>query len=177
MGRNGPEPPGDEWERRAAELWAAFDDHAEAEFLALMDELTAQLPAGHPVALFERASARDAVGQEAQAVALYRQALDAGLAQGRRRQAVIQLASSLRVLGDAAGSVAMLRAEKTAAADELDDAVSAFLALSLVDAGAAREAVSVALAALAPHLASYQRSVTSYARELLDPAPAPGGGG
>ena len=114
---------------------------------------------------------------------LYRQALDAGLAGSRRRQAVIQLASSLRVIGDAAGSVALLRAEKAAASDELDGAVSAFLTLSLLDAGAPREAVSVALTALAPHLPMYQRSVTSYASELVGKAdpqaetPGPGGAG
>jgi hypothetical protein len=33
------------------------------------------------------------------------------------------------------------------------------------------------LAALSPHLPSYQRSVTFYAADLLDPAPAPDGGG
>jgi hypothetical protein len=104
-----------------------LDDHAEAEFPGLMDELAAQLPDGHPVGLFERTSARDAIGQEEQAVVLYRQALDAGLPEGRRRRAVIQLASSLRNIGDAAGGAALLKAERAAVADELDDAVSAFL--------------------------------------------------
>ena len=48
----------------------------------------------------------------------------------------------------------------------LDDAVRAFLALALVDAGREREAVAVALTALAPHLPRYQRSVTNYAAAL-----------
>lgn len=43
--------------------------------------------------------------------------------------------------------------------DHLDDAVRAFLALALVDVGREREAVSLALAALAPHLPRYQRSL------------------
>ena len=45
----------------------------------------------------------------------------------------------------------------------------AFLALALVDTGREREAVSVALAALAPHLPKYQRSVAAYARLLVEP--------
>jgi hypothetical protein len=46
----------------------------------------------------------------------------------------------------------------------LDDAVEAFLALALVDVGREREAVSIALTALAGHLSRYQRSVSNYAR-------------
>jgi hypothetical protein len=37
-----------------------------------------------------------------------------------------------------------------------------------VDTGREREAVSVALTALAPHLPRYQRSLANYARELSD---------
>ncbi|HSI91874.1 MAG TPA: tetratricopeptide repeat protein [Jiangellaceae bacterium] len=44
----------------------------------------------------------------------------------------------------------------------------AFLALALVGAGREREAVSHALTALVPHLPRYQRSVTNYARLLVD---------
>jgi hypothetical protein len=40
--------------------------------------------------------------------------------------------------------------------------------LALVDTGREREAVSVALTALAPHLTRYQRSLGNYARLLLD---------
>ena len=46
--------------------------------------------------------------------------------------------------------------------------LSAFLALALVDAGREREAVSVALGALAPHLVRYERSLGNYARMLVD---------
>jgi hypothetical protein len=79
---------------------------------------------------------------------------------------VIQLASSLRNVGRADESVALLRAERDNASDDLDDAVEAFLALSLVDTRREREAVAVALAALARHLPRYQRSLASYARDL-----------
>ena len=90
--------------------------------------------------------------------------LEVGLGDDRRRQAVIQLASSLRNLGQAPESVALLTSERKAGADELDDAVDAFLALALVDAGREREAVSVALLALSRHMTRYQRSLTNYAR-------------
>jgi hypothetical protein len=71
--------------------------------------------------------------------------------------------------------VALLRAELDAGPDELDDAVRAFLALALVDTGREREAVALALAALAPHLPRYQRSLAAYAR-LLAEADGPGEG-
>ncbi len=83
-------------------------------------------------------------------------------------EASIQLASSLRNVGQVAESVALLTAERDAGSDELDDAVSAFLALALVDTGREREAVAITLAALAPHLPRYQRSVANYARLLGD---------
>jgi Tetratrico peptide repeat len=115
---------------------------------------------------YERGSDFDSNGHSDLAVPLYREALELGLDESLRRQAVIQLASSLRNLGEAEESVALLRAELAAGSDELDDAVRAFLALALVDTGYEREAVSVALLALSGHLTRYQRSLTNYAREL-----------
>jgi tetratricopeptide (TPR) repeat protein len=157
-----------EWEQRVADLWASIDARNEDEFLARMDELAAELPANSPVAVFERASSLDSTGHSDLAVPLYRQALALGLEGERRRRAVIQMASSLRNLGRAPESVALLTAERDAASDVLDDAVSAFLALALVDTGREREAVSLALRALAPHLPRYQRSLANYARLLSD---------
>ncbi len=135
-----------------------------------MEQLVAELPADSAVAAFERAGAFDSTGHSDRAVALYRQALELGLGLGeeRRRRAVIQLASSLRNLGRAPESVALLTAERNAGSDDLDDAVSAFLALALVDTGHDREAVSLALTALSRHLTRYQRSLANYARELSD---------
>lgn len=157
------------WEQRLAEAWASMDQHGEEDFVALMDKLAAELPAGDPIGLYERGGARDSTGHPDQAVALYREALAAGLEGLRRRQAVIQLASSLRNLGELAESVELLTAELAAGSDELDDAVRGFLALALVDAGREREAVSLALGALAPHLPRYQRSMANYARILVEP--------
>ena len=51
------------------------------------------------------------------------------------------------------GKRRVLTAEHSAGSDDLDDAVSAFLALALVDVGREREAVSLALEALSRHLA------------------------
>jgi hypothetical protein len=51
----------------------------------------------------------------------------------------------------------------------LSDAISATLALCLVDSGREREAVSIAVGALAAHLPRYQRSMATYARLLLEP--------
>jgi hypothetical protein len=44
----------------------------------------------------------------------------------------------------------------------------AVIQMAMVDTGRERDAVSVALTALAPHLPRYQRSLANYARELSD---------
>jgi hypothetical protein len=155
-----------DWEQRVGALWQTLDDVDGATFLARMEHLVGELPAGSAVGAFERASALDSTGHSDLAVPLYRAALASGLHGLRRRRAVIQLASSLRNVGQAAESVALLTAERTAPPDELDDSVAAFLALALVDAGREREAVARALTALARHLPRYQRSVARYAQAI-----------
>ncbi|WP_110945387.1 tetratricopeptide repeat protein [Streptomyces avicenniae] len=157
----------DDWERRVARLWAEFDTWDEAAFRAAMKDLVATRPPEDPAGLFELASALDATDQESEAAHLYRRALAAGLDGPRRRQAVIQLASTLRNLGRSEESVSLLRAERAVASDDLDDALAAFLALSLTDAGREREAVSLLLRTLSPHLTRYRRSVDGYADDLL----------
>jgi len=84
---------------------------------------------------------------------------------------VIQMASSLRNLGQAGESVSLLAAERAAGSDELDDAVAAFLALALVDTGREREAVALSLTALARHLPRYNRSLANYAQEIGERPP------
>jgi tetratricopeptide repeat protein len=169
----------DNWEERLEREWASAadlpeDEAAEAEFRARIDRLADELPAGSPIASFERACAWDSTGHSDRAVPLYRQALAGGLTGLRRRRAVIQLASSLRNVGRADESVALLTAERDREPSEVDeaalgDAIAAFLALALTDLGREREAVSIALATLAPHLPRYQRSTANYARALLQP--------
>lgn len=159
-----------DWEQRIAALWAAIDDYDPAGFLTRVEALTAELPPGNAIALFERASAHDSTGYPQQAAPLYRQALAARLTGERRRRAVIQLASTLRNLGQAEESVALLSAEREAGSDHLDDAVAAFLSLALIDIGREREAAALALTALSRHLPRYNRSLANYARGLGDGA-------
>ena len=96
--------------------------------------------------MYEWASVHDYLGREAQAVPLYRRALLLGLDEGRLPQAQIQLASSLRNLGEAGEAIALL--ERMEDSDAVGDARQAFLALALFDAGRPRDALRVALLAL-----------------------------
>jgi hypothetical protein len=89
-------------------------------------------------------------------------------------QATIQLASTLRILGELDESERLLRAELarvTAAPDEhaLPDQTRAFLALTLIAKGEPVEAAAHALLALAPHVTRYRRSIVGNAEELLAP--------
>ena len=156
----------EDWDRRLALLWQTIDDQPASDFLAAIENLVAELPPDDAVGLFENASAFDSTGHPDHAVPLYRRALERGLSGQRRRRAVIQLASSLRNLGAAEESVALLADELAAGSDDLDDAVRAFLALALTSVGREREAVSLALTALAPHLTRYNRSLAAYADEI-----------
>jgi tetratricopeptide (TPR) repeat protein len=157
-----------DWERQIAEAWASFDTLGEQQAVALIERLVAELPPDSAVASYELGSIKDSTGHSDRAVALYRQALERGLAGSRRREAVVQLASSLRNLGQARESVELLSAELETTSDQLDDAVRGFLALALVDVGREREAAAIALSALAPHLPRYQRSLANYSRLLLN---------
>jgi len=157
-----------EWEQRLADLWASIDDLGEGAFLKKVEILVAGLPADSAAAAFERAGSLDSTSHSDLAVPLYRQALELGLEGQRRRRAVIQMASSLRNVGQAPESLALLTAERDRESDDLDDAVSAMLALALVDVGREREAVSVAVTALSRHMTRYRRSLANYARLISD---------
>lgn len=155
-----------ESERRLAAFWESLDDDAElaeadARLLAIID--------GFPVAriLFERASLRDALGFEADAVPLYEAAIAAGLPSPDAERAVIQLASSLRNLGRAEEGLAQLLPLVEDAA--VGAQASAFAALCLIDLGRNAEAARLALGALAPRLPEYGRAVSSYVDELPEP--------
>lgn len=171
-----------DWEDRVAALWDRFDDYAETEedearFRADVDALVAELPEGSPLGPFEQACAWDSTGHSDKAVPLYREALGLGLADVspyKARRTKIQMASSLRNIGRAEEGVALLTPELDAPSDELDDAVRATLALCLSNLGRDREALSLALGALAPHLPRYQRSMANYARLLVEPGEQPG---
>ena len=157
------------WQHRVDAVWAAADVLGDAEVIRRIDALAGERPAGDPLALFERAGARDSAGLEAEAEPLYREALDRGLDGAERVQAHVQLASTIRALGRAAESVQLLDAIEPEAG-ELHDAVIAFRALALVDLGDARRAASEALSALAAHLPRYRVSLAAYALELRSSA-------
>ena len=165
--RSPTQTPGAAWEARATDLWKRIDEHAPEAFVGRIEALSAELAPGSAVGLFERGAAQDSTGHPDLAVPLYQAALDAGLSGLRRRRAVIQMASSLRNLGDAAQAAALLSAELNQPSDELDGAVRAFLALAFVELGREREAVSISLTALSQYLPRYNRSLARYARDLL----------
>ncbi|MFU8850434.1 tetratricopeptide repeat protein [Micromonospora sp. SL1-18] len=164
--------PNADWEQRSADLWAAFnaapDDWDGEEFRERVGALADELGPDHPVAAFERACAWDSTGHSDKAVPLYRKALELGIDGIRRRRSVIQMSSSLRNIGQPGESVRLLTEERERGSDELDDAVSATLALALTSVGREREAVSIAVGALAKHLPRYQRSMANYARLLVE---------
>ncbi|MFG2118411.1 tetratricopeptide repeat protein [Streptomyces sp. NPDC048710] len=166
------DPVNQDWEDRVTAAWATFDEYPEeraAEFRAVIDKLVAELPDGSPLAPFEQACAWDSTGHSDKAAPLYREALARGLSGYKGRRTRIQLASSLRNIGQAEEGVKLLTPELDGPSDELDDAVRACLALCLSSLGRDREGLSLVLGALAPHLPRYQRSMANYARLLVEP--------
>ncbi|MCH7231499.1 tetratricopeptide repeat protein [Glycomyces sp. L485] len=158
-----------DWDRRAAALWETFDDYAPDAFVEAMEALAAEC-ADDPVALFEIGGAHDSTGRTREAIGYYRRALDGGLDASRRRQATIQMASSMRETGRPEQALELLDAEAAAGSDEYDGAIAMCRALTLAKLGRDREGLSVALIALAGHLPRYGRSTVNYARGLLGEA-------
>lgn len=121
------------------------------------------------LALFEQAGELDEAGREVEAIPRYREALTAGLVDPERSRAVVQLASSLRVVGELDEALALLTPDGDAdpALDPaLAASVAAFRALVLHDLGRHAEALAGALGALAPSLPAYRISVAAYAEAL-----------
>ena len=156
------------WESRVQEFWAQADDTDPTGTFRSMKALVDEQPDGDGAALYEWASVHDFLGNEAEAIPLYRLALDAGLDDRRKTQALIQLASSLRNVGEFEAAVQVL--EDVEESEVAGDAHRAFLALALFDAGRPDQALRVALEALAKTLPLYRRAVSGYAAELL-PSP------
>lgn len=161
------------WESRVAALWQRLDALPPAEFVHSIDTLAAERPADDATALFERACARDSTGEESDAESLYRAAIDSGrLDPYRHSRAVIQLASTLRILGQLDESERLLVREldrhlEPGNSGALHDEARATLALTYVAQGRAVEAAGLALSTLAPHLSRYNRSVSRNASELV----------
>lgn len=130
------------WDERIDEVWAdASGEEVGDDTVARIDALAAERGADDGRAEFERAGARDSAGLPAEAVVLYRRALALGLDEAHRPQCVIQLASSLRNLGEFDDALAVIRAEEELSADgPYRDAVAAVHALILASATAPRRA-------------------------------------
>jgi hypothetical protein len=154
-----------DWAARVAAVWDESDEIGDNILLERIDALVAERPEDDAEAAFEAASVRDSVGLEAEAVVEYQRALDLGLGEPNRTQALIQYASTLRNLARYEEALALL--DEIGSDHELADAASAVRALILVSAGRPVEGAAVAIAALAPHLSRYQRSMSNYAAELL----------
>ncbi|TQK19548.1 tetratricopeptide repeat protein [Microbacterium sp. SLBN-154] len=151
-------------EARLELFWSQADEDSAAELSAMLEQLLSDVAAPPERALFERASLHDFLGDEDAAVPLYRAALDAGLAPPHRTQAIIQLGSSLRNIGEVSAAMTLLQTVE--AGDPLFPAAQAFLALALHDDDKPTPALRTALAALAPTLPAYQRAVSFYADDL-----------
>ena len=167
----------DAWEADVERFWATADDADPERVLAEVRALVARRPAGDAAAAFELASGFDFVGREAEAIPGYEAAIAAGLDEPRRSSAVIQLASSLRIVGEPVRALAVLDGDAVGGpvVASLAPAASAFRALVLHDLGRHDEALAVALTALAPTLPAYARSVSWYAGELGRPGVAGSG--
>ncbi|PRY48618.1 cyanophycin synthetase [Knoellia remsis] len=157
-----------EAEEAIAALWA--DDDAQRR-IATAADLYAAHPGDARIA-YEYAGTFDSAGEEARAVGLYREALDAGLREPHRHRAVIQLASSLRNVGEHDEALRLL---DELAVDRPDSVgIAGFRALALHSAGRTTEALSsllgiVAKASTDEDVARYRRSLTAYAEELDPP--------
>ena len=114
-----------------------------------LDALASQAP-DDPRLAFERAVALDAAARGAEAIDCYRVALSTGLREPHRTAARVQLASSLRMLGEFDESLSVLDALLSDRPESA--AAAAFRALVLHDLGRSTEAVAQAVSELARHL-------------------------
>ncbi|KQY58666.1 hypothetical protein ASD11_03155 [Aeromicrobium sp. Root495] len=152
------------WQSRIDDVWARADEVEPSELVRLVDEAVGDAPAGP--AAFERAGSFDATDRPELAEPLYREALRHRLDPEVRARAVIQLASTVRNLGRPDEAVTLLTDLLDDDAAGLGDAAVAFRALALADLGDERRGLADVLAAFAPHLPAYTRSVSAYAEEL-----------
>lgn len=155
------------WETRIADIWRTAADASDETVLEAIDAVVAERRADDPAAVFEAASVRDYIGREREAAPLYKRALALGLSGDRRSQAVIQLASTLRNLGQYEEALGLLHQQLDERPDDAWAApTKAFLSLVLASSGHSVAAASVALGTLADYLPAYGNSVRTYAAEL-----------
>jgi tetratricopeptide (TPR) repeat protein len=156
--------PDDSWNERVTAFWGEADDERPADAWAALEPLLAERPVGDAAAAFERASLHDMLGEDHAAIPHYRAAMAAGLGPERQGYATIQLASTLRNVGELDEAAALL--ESMQADDRLGAAARAFLALTLHDAGRRSDALRMVLTDYAPHVPLYGRALGEYAALL-----------
>ncbi|MFC4718066.1 tetratricopeptide repeat protein [Glutamicibacter bergerei] len=159
------------WDQKVDDFYEhAFDESDPRGAIAAMQSLASERPAGDASALFEMGGIHDSLGLEAEAIQYYRAAIKAGLEGERATRVFIQLASTLRNVGESAEAVSVL--ESSPASEDDEGARQAFLALALYDAGRYGDALRTALLALIPTLDGYKRALREYAEELPSTLPA-----
>ena len=156
------------WDERIEQVWEdAAGEVVGEEIIARIDAIAAERGPDDARAEFERAGARDSAGREAEAAELYRRALGLGLDDDHRAQAVIQLASTLRNLGEFDEALRLIESEQQRGADgPYREAIAVVHALILASSGRPAQGLSVAILALVPHMPRYHRSMTAYAHEI-----------
>ena len=152
------------WQDRVDDFWRTADESNVEETLAAMKALVAELDETDARASFELASVHDFLGLEQEAIPLYNKALELGLEGVARDKAVIQLASSLRNVGNPIDAIALLQA--TNFSDELHEAASVFVALAKFDIGDKAEALTLAREDSYPADGMYARSIKFYLSQL-----------
>lgn len=155
-----------DWEERIRTFWRDAKGADQVFTFDSMQALIAERRDDDPAAIFEWASVHDFLGREADAIPLYRRALKLGLDPVRNSQAQIQLASSLRNVGETTEAVRILEGMERDAT--VGDAHEAFLALALFDAGRPGDALRVALKALGKTLPLYSGAIDHYADAIVD---------
>ncbi|MCY7289665.1 MAG: tetratricopeptide repeat protein [Cryobacterium sp.] len=154
-----------EWDRKVEGFYKdEFDETDPVGSIARMRSLASDRPHGDAAALFELGSVHDALEMKTEAIPLYKAAIAAGIQGERATRVLIQLASTLRNVGESSAAIAMLESGPSAGDDE--SARQAFLALALFDDGRYGDAPRTALLALIPTLDGYQRALSEYAEEL-----------
>ena len=142
-------------------------DEAIAHFRLLFDESP-----DDPRVLYEYGGAFDSAGREDEAIPLYRQALEKGLSSDYLPLLYLQLASSLRNVGQLAEAITIL--EDACRQYPERSSLKFFLALALESAERSHDALTTLFELAIAHVDTvdmkrYARSIRGYVDDRLDP--------
>ena len=128
------------WDKKIDDFYEhEFDESDPHGAVATLRTLAAERPAGDAAALFELGAIHDALGLNTEAIPFYQAALEAGLEGERATRVFIQLASTLRNVGESTEAISML--ESAPSSGDNESARQAFLAL---DQPSVRQALGAA---------------------------------